>query len=79
MKNYPALCGTNSGFQRHKKYRQEVCESCRRANQEYQIEYNFNRNLKRAKLAEYARREKEATLHRAMNAMEVLASGRKTA
>jgi len=79
MRNQIAPCGTIAGYSRHAKRNQEICVDCARARAEYSIEYNFNRNLKRAKLAEYARREKEATLHRAMLAMEVLASGRKTA
>ena len=79
MRNYPAPCGTIAGYAREQKRGLPICELCARAKAEYNIEYNFNRNLKRAKLAEYARREKEATLHRAMLAMEVLASGRKTA
>ena len=79
MRNQLAPCGTIAGYFRHAKRNQEICADCARARAEYSIEYNFNRKLKRDKLAEYARREREHQLHRAMLAMEVLASGRKTA
>jgi hypothetical protein len=76
LRNKIAPCGTIAGYTRHRKRNQEVCELCRRAQQEYYIEYNVKRKLERAKYAEYAKREKEATLKRAMLAMEVLARGR---
>ena len=78
MRNQVAPCGTIAGYARHRKRNQEVCEPCKRANQEYYIEYNVNRKIKRAKQSEYLKREREATLQRAMQAMEVVALGKKT-
>lgn len=34
MRNQVAPCGTQSGYQRHLKYKQVTCQSCRDANYE---------------------------------------------
>ena len=39
MRNQIAPCGTIAGYQRHMKYRQEVCPPCREAISEYNIEW----------------------------------------
>src|ERR1019366_5224796 len=74
--NKVAPCGTIAGYSRHNNRMEKPCEPCQQAKGEYMIEYNFNRKLKRAKLADRARRDKAFQLKRAMKAMEVLARGR---